>query len=235
MNHSVSLPAQTHSIMFSPEHGQAGGQRPGTKLPRSGQANMLRPVSHQVADTERIARSGHAGAIVWLTGLSGSGKSTLAMNLERKLFDTGFMVYVLDGDNLRYGLNSDLDFTPRSRRENVRRVGETATLFADAGFVCIAASISPHAMDRDLARSAAKGRLFFEIYLRADIATCERRDPKGLYRLARNGLLRDFTGIDAPYDVPAAPDLVVDSADQNPAVCMEDCFDFLSRRLRPVR
>lgn len=235
MNHSGSLPEQTHSIMFSPEHGQAGGQCPGIRLPRSGQANLLRRVSHQVADTERIARSGHAGAIVWLTGLSGSGKSTLAMNLERKLFDAGFMVYVLDGDNLRYGLNSDLDFTPRSRRENVRRVGETATLFADAGFVCIAASISPHAMDRELARSAAKGRPFFELYLRADIATCERRDPKGLYRLARNGLLRDFTGIDAPYDVPAAPDLVVDSAGQTPETCMESCFDFLSRRLRPVR
>lgn len=235
MNHSGNLPEQTRGNMFSPEHGQAGGHCPGTWLPRPRQANMLRRVSHQIADTERIARSGHAGAIVWLTGLSGSGKSTQAMNLERKLFDAGFMVYVLDGDNLRHGLNSDLDFTPQSRRENVRRVGQTSALFADAGFVCIAASISPHAMDRDLARSAAKGRPFFEFYLRADIATCERRDPKGLYRLARNGLLRDFTGIDAPYDVPAAPDLVVDSVGQTPEACRESCFDFLSRRLRPVR
>jgi bifunctional enzyme CysN/CysC len=235
MNHSGNLPEQTRGTMFSPEHGQAGDHCPGTWLPRPRRANMLRRVSHQVADTERIARSGHAGALVWLTGLSGAGKSTLAMNLERKLFDAGFMVYVLDGDNLRYGLNSDLDFTPQSRRENVRRVGETAALFADACFVCIAASISPHAMDRRLARSAAKERPFFEFYLQAEIATCERRDPKGLYRLARNGLLRDFTGIDAPYDVPAAPDLVVDSAGQTPEACMESCFDFLSRRLRPVR
>ncbi|MFA7292969.1 MAG: adenylyl-sulfate kinase, partial [Rhodocyclaceae bacterium] len=162
--------------MFSPDIRQACHPDPGARSARPRRTNTLCRVSHQVADEERIARSGHAGAIVWLTGLSGSGKSTLAMNLERRLFDAGFMVYVLDGDNLRHGLNSDLGFTPQSRRENTRRVGEAAALFADAGFVCIAALISPSAQDRQIARAAARGHPFFEVYLQADIETCERRD-----------------------------------------------------------
>lgn len=235
MNHSGNSPEKTRNTMFSPDLGQACPPDPGARSATPGRTNALCRVSHQVADEERAARSDHAGAVVWLTGLSGSGKSTLAMNLERKLFDAGFMVYVLDGDNLRHGLNSDLGFTPQSRRENVRRVGEAAALFADAGFVCIAASISPYAMDRDVARLTAKGRPFFELYLRADIETCERRDPKGLYRLARSGQLRDFTGVDAPYDVPDAPDIVVDTANQTIESCVARCFNFLSCRLRTVR
>lgn len=221
--------------MFSPDIGQACRPDPGARFATPGQAHTLCRVSHQVSHAERGARSGHEGAVVWLTGLSGSGKSTLAMNLERKLFDAGLMVYVLDGDNLRHGLNSDLGFTPQSRRENIRRVGETAALFADAGFVCIAALISPSAQDREVARAAARGHPFFEVYLQADIETCERRDPKGLYRLARSGQLRDFTGVGAPYDVPGAPDLVVDTANRTLDSCAERCFDFLSFRLRTDR
>lgn len=235
MNHSGNSPGKIRSIMFSPDIGQGCRPDPGTRSATPGQTNILCRVSHRVSDKERVARSGHAGAIVWLTGLSGSGKSTLAMNLERKLFDEGFMVYVLDGDNLRHGLNSDLGFTPKSRQENIRRVGEVAALFAEAGFVCMAAFISPYAKDRDVARSAAEGRPFFELYLQADIETCERRDPKGLYRLARSGQLRDFTGVDAPYDVPDAPDIVVDTVNQTLESCVEHCFDFLSCRLRMVR
>lgn len=222
--------------MFSrPDNGQAGHPYPGAKSATPRHTNMLCRVSHQVSDAERAAQSGHAGAVVWLTGLSGSGKSTLAMNLERKMFDEGFLVYVLDGDNLRHGLNSDLGFAPKSRQENTRRVGEAAALFADAGFVCIAAAISPYAKGRDAARSTAKGRPFFELYLQADIETCERRDPKGLYHLARSGQLRDFTGVDAPYEVPDTPDIVVDTVNQTLESCVEHCFDFLSSRLRAVR
>ncbi len=235
MNHSGNTPEKTRNIMFSPDTDPACHSDPGAWPATPRRTNTLSRVSHQVSDVERVARSGHLGAVVWLTGLSGSGKSTLAMNLERKLFGAGFMVYVLDGDNLRHGLNSDLGFSPQSRRENTRRVGEAAALFADAGFVCIAASISPYAMDRDTARSTAKGRPFFELYLKADIETCERRDPKGLYRLARSGQLRDFTGIDAPYDVPKAPDIVVDTVDQTLESCVEHCFEFLSCRLRTTR
>lgn len=186
---------------------------------------------HPVSDQERHSRSGHVGGVVWFTGLSGSGKSTLAVSLERKLFDEGYRVCVLDGDNLRDRLNADLDFTPKSRQENVRRVGEVAALFAEAGFVCITALISPYAKDRDLARAASMGRPFVEIYLRADIEACEGRDPKGLYRRAREGQLQNFTGIDAPYDVPAAPDLVVDTVYQPLELCVERCFDLLSCRL----
>ena len=221
--------------MFSPDIGQACRPDPGARSAMPEPTNALCRVSHQVSKAERSARASHKGAVVWLTGLSGSGKSTLAMNLERRLFDADFMVYVLDGDNLRHGLNSDLDFTPHSRRENIRRVGETAALFADAGFICIAALISPAAQDRQIARAAARGHPFFEVYLQAYIETCERRDPKGLYRLARSGQLRDFTGVGAPYDVPEAPDIVVDTANWTLDSCAERCFDFLSFRLRTDR
>lgn len=234
MTHSGNLPEIIRYSMCASDVSQtcppAFGVEPTTEI-----RNIIFGAAHQVTSSERIVCSGHIGVIVWLTGLSGSGKSTLAMHLERRLFDDGFMVYVLDGDNLRHGLNSDLDFTPRARRENIRRVGEVASLFADAGFVCIAALISPYAKDRDVARSAAMGRPFFEVYLQADIDTCERRDPKGLYRQARSGQLLDFTGIDAPYDVPAAPDIVIDTVNQSLDSCVDRCFDFLSRRLRSLR
>lgn len=147
-----------------------------------------------------------------MTGLSGSGKSTLAFALEEALFSRGYQVYVLDGDNVRHGLNADLGFTQRDRTENIRRVGEVAALFADAGLVCISAFISPYRADRAAARLAAKGR-FHEVYLDADLETCERRDPKGLYRKARAGQIADFTGISAPYEEPTAADLVIRTAE----------------------
>ncbi|MCY3813760.1 MAG: adenylyl-sulfate kinase [Gammaproteobacteria bacterium] len=161
-----------------------------------------------MATTERERQNGHLGGVLWLTGLSGSGKSTLAFALEAELFARGYQVYVLDGDNIRHGLNADLGFTQKDRTENIRRVGEVAALFADAGFVCISAFISPYHADRDVARSAAKGR-FHEVYLDADVETCEQRDPKGLYRKARAGKIPDFTGVSAPYEIPSSPDLVI--------------------------
>ena len=173
-----------------------------------GWSRHLTRVAHNVATTERERQNGHLGGVLWFTGLSGAGKSTLAFALEEELFARGYQVYVLDGDNIRHGLNADLGFTHDDRTENIRRVGEVAALFADAGFFCISAFISPYRADRDAARRAAKGR-FHEVYLDADLTTCELRDPKGLYRMARAGTISDFTGVSAPYEPPVVADLVL--------------------------
>ncbi|MGH8714977.1 MAG: adenylyl-sulfate kinase [Casimicrobiaceae bacterium] len=192
----------------------------------------LTPMHHQVIEAERAARFGHAGAVVWLTGLSAAGKSTLAMALERRLFDAGYAAYVLDGDNVRRGLNANLGFSPEDRQENIRRVGEAAALFAEAGFVCITAFISPYRDDRRRARAAARNGRFFEIFIDADLAACEARDPKGLYRRAREGALKDFTGIDSPYERPEAPDLVIDTTHGDIAACVDQLLAFVTARCR---
>ena len=179
-----------------------------TREPAPVGSRHLTRVAHAVPTTERQRQNGHLGGVLWFTGLSGSGKSTLAFALEAELFTRGYRVYVLDGDNVRHGLNADLGFTHDDRTENIRRVGEVAALFADAGLVCISAFISPYRADRETARRAAGGR-FHEVYLDADVRTCEERDPKGLYRKARAGKIADFTGVSAPYEVPNAPDLVI--------------------------
>jgi bifunctional enzyme CysN/CysC len=185
------------------------------------------PVRHEVTAVERSARVGHSGAIVWLTGLSGAGKSTLAMALERRLFDLGWNVYTLDGDNVRRGLNADLGFAPEDRQENIRRVGEVATLFADAGAVCIAAFISPYRDDRRRARAAAGARRFIEVFVRSPLAVCEARDPKGLYAKARRGEVRGFTGVDSPYEPPESPELVIDTDANDVDACVAKLFDFV--------
>lgn len=159
---------------------------------------------------ERENHNGHKSGVLWLTGLSGAGKSTLAFGLEERLLTRGYQVYVLDGDNLRTGLNADLGFSHADRAENIRRVGETAALFEDAGMLCISAFISPYRSDREAARRAA--RRFHEVYVKADLATCERRDPKGLYRRARAGEIRNFTGIHDVYEPPEDAALVIDTA-----------------------
>jgi bifunctional enzyme CysN/CysC len=185
------------------------------------------PVRHQVTAGERAARVGHAGAVLWFTGLPGSGKSTLAMALERRLFDLGWQVYTLDGDNVRRGLSADLGFSPDDREENIRRIGEVAALFADAGAICITAFISPYRADRARARAAAGGRLFYEVFVRSGLATCERRDPKGHYRKARAGELKDFTGVDAPYEAPEHPGIVIDTETQDVATCVDQLLAFV--------
>jgi len=173
-------------------------------------AANLHAVAHAVTRGERAAANGHEGGILWLTGLSGAGKSTLAMALERALFERGWQAFVLDGDNVRHGLNAGLGFSPADRSENIRRVAEAAKLFADAGMIVIASLISPLKADRERAR-AIGGDRFHEVWVKADLATCEQRDPKGLYRKARAGEIREFTGVSAPYEAPAAPELVVDT------------------------
>ena len=170
--------------------------------------------AHDLSTSDRARFFKHNGGVLWLTGLSAAGKSTLAMNLEKRLHALGYACYTLDGDNLRTGLNSDLGFSESDRTENIRRVGEVASLFADAGLICIAAFISPYRADRDGARAAARNAKFCEIYVEADVAACEARDPKGLYQKARSGLVKNFTGIDAPYEAPLNPELVVNTKHQ---------------------
>jgi bifunctional enzyme CysN/CysC len=156
----------------------------------------------KVTSGQRALRNGHGGRVVWLTGLSASGKSTIATDLERELFNLGQHVYVLDGDNMRHGLCSDLGFSPKDRKENIRRVGETAKLFAEAGITCITAFISPYRSDRDMVRQILEPGKFVEVYVNAPLEVCEARDPKGLYAQARAHQIKDFTGISAPYEAP---------------------------------
>ncbi len=170
------------------------------------------PVAHHVTPALRQRRYGHQGGVVWLTGLSGSGKSTLAMGLESALLKLGYAAHTLDGDNLRQGLNAGLGFSQEDRAEAVRRAGEAAALFAQAGLICITSLISPFRQDRDQARHATERHSsFHEVYVRAALASCEARDPKGLYRKARAGHILQFTGVSSPYDEPAQANLVIDS------------------------
>jgi bifunctional enzyme CysN/CysC len=169
-------------------------------------------LSHGVSGALRASRNGHPGCVVWLTGLSCSGKTTLAGELERELFARGKQVYVLDGDNVRHGLSADLAFSPEDRRENVRRVGEVAKLFADAGLICITAFISPYRADRDAVRRSLPPGQFIEVYMNAPVEVCEQRDSKGLYAKARAGAIQDFTGISAPYEAPANPEIELPTA-----------------------
>jgi bifunctional enzyme CysN/CysC len=172
----------------------------------------------EISAQKRTARNGHKGGILWFTGLSGSGKSTLAKELQLQLFTRGYQVYVLDGDNVRQGLNADLGFSPKDRTENIRRIGEVASLFADAGMIVITAFISPYASDRRKARSAAP-ELFHVVHIKAGVEACEQRDVKGLYKKARAGEIADFTGVTAPYEVPVNPELVLDTE----STMIDDC------------
>src|SRR5262245_402470 len=195
-----------------------------------GKSKNITRIEHRVSIEEREGRNKHKGGVLWFTGLSGAGKSTLAFALEEELFERGYHVYVLDGDNVRYGLNSDLGFSHEDRTENIRRVGEVAALFATAGVICISAFISPYIDDRALARRAAGDR-FYEVYIQADVATCEKRDPKGLYRKARSGEIAEFTGISAPYEAPAHPDISIDTRVLSIEASVQTLIDFVNANL----
>ncbi|NKI75090.1 adenylyl-sulfate kinase [Dickeya sp. CFBP 2040] len=165
---------------------------------------------HAIAREDRERQHGHRGVVVWFTGLSGSGKSTLAGALEQALFARGVSTYLLDGDNVRHGLCRDLRFSDDDRRENIRRVGEVARLMVDAGLVVLTAFISPHRAERQMVRERLGQGQFLEVFVDTPLAICEARDPKGLYRKARAGELRNFTGIDAVYEAPELPELHLD-------------------------
>ena len=160
----------------------------------------------------RAAAHGHRGAVLWFTGLSGSGKSTIGHRVERVLIERGAFAYVLDGDNVRHGLNSDLGFAPEDRVENIRRIGEVARLFADAGGLVLSAFISPYRADRDRVRALMGPGEFIEVFVDTPLEICEARDPKGLYKKARAGEISNFTGLDAPYEVPENPEVHLETA-----------------------
>ena len=181
----------------------------------------------KVTALQRERRNGHPGFVVWLTGLSGSGKSSIATELERELFNLGKQAYVLDGDNIRHGLCSDLAFAPQDRRENIRRVGEVAKLFADAGLICITAFISPYRSDRDLVRSMVLDGRFIEVFVDAPLDICEQRDPKGLYAKARANEIKEFTGISAPYEPPTKPELHLHTDQSSVAEAVAQILDYL--------
>jgi adenylylsulfate kinase len=167
-----------------------------------------------ISKEDRIRLSGHKGVCLWYTGLSASGKSTIAMKVEEKLFESGMRTFVLDGDNVRHGLNKNLGFSPEDRTENIRRIGEVSKLFVDAGIIVGTAFISPYRKDRDNVRKLYSEGEFVEIFIKADLETCEERDPKGLYKKALAGEIKEFTGISAPYEEPLNPELVINTTEE---------------------
>jgi adenylylsulfate kinase len=169
------------------------------------------------------------GALIWFTGLSGSGKSTVASALEQRLFELGKLTYLLDGDNIRHGLNSDLGFSIKDRKENIRRIGEVSKLFVDAGVIVIASFISPLKEDRNNVRNLLE-KNFVEIYVDCPLDICERRDPKGLYKKARKGEIKDFTGIYSPYEKPENPEITIHTNSQSIDECVETILRYLKKK-----
>ncbi|MEK6460965.1 adenylyl-sulfate kinase [Heyndrickxia faecalis] len=168
----------------------------------------------KIKKEDRRRLNGHSSAVLWFTGLSGAGKSTLSVAVEQELHRRGIRTYILDGDNIRHGLNKNLGFSPEDRKENIRRIGEVSKLFVDAGVMVLTAFISPYRADRDMVRELVEDNEFVEIYVNCPLEECEQRDPKGLYKKARNGEIQNFTGIDAPYEAPEHPELVVETDKQ---------------------
>lgn len=178
----------------------------------------------------RASRFGHEGAALWLTGLSGSGKSTVAHRVERLLIERGVHAFVLDGDNIRHGLNADLGFSPEDRKENIRRIAQVARLFVESGAVVLTAFVSPYRADRDAARALLPEGRFIEVFIDTPIEVCEARDPKGLYRKARAGEITNLTGIGAPYEPPLAPELRVDTSAHDLDTAAGIIIDYLESR-----
>jgi len=188
--------------------------------------------AHQVDRRARERLNGHRGCVLWFTGLSGAGKSTIANAVETALHARGVHTYLLDGDNIRFGLNSNLGFSAADRSENIRRIGEVARLMADAGLVTLSAFISPYRADRARVRAMLGPGEFVEILCQASLATCEARDPKGLYRRAQAGQIKNFTGIDSPYEVPENPELVLATEKTDPEVLAERVVAYLREQGR---
>ena len=180
-----------------------------------------------ITRADREEKNRYKGAVLWLTGLPSSGKSTLGHEVERLLFERGCNSYVLDGDNIRHGLNKNVGFSPEDRKENIRRIGEVAKLFAEAGVIAFTAFISPYREDRDQARALNEPGRFFEIYCACSVGECEMRDPKGLWQRARKGEIEEFTGVSAPYEEPLTPEIIV----QTDKYGLEECAEQIMRHL----
>jgi len=185
---------------------------------------------HKVTHRDREQLLNQKGVVLWFTGLSGSGKSTIANEVAYKLHQNNNFAYVLDGDNVRHGLNRDLGFSPEDRNENIRRISEVAHLFANAGVITLTAFISPYQKLRDFCRSLLPEGRFFEIHCQAKLDTCEKRDPKGLYKKARAGEIKQFTGIDAPYEEPKNPEIILDTDAYNVEECAEQVIESLRKK-----
>lgn len=183
--------------------------------------------AHNITREDRQKLNGHRGAVLWFTGLSGCGKSSIANAVDQLLHERGVHTFVLDGDNIRMGLNRNLGFTPEDRTENIRRIGEVARLFADSATIVLSAFISPYKSDRDLVRTLVPEGEFVEISVQASLETCESRDPKGLYKKARAGEIKNFTGLDAPYEAPEKPEIVLDSDNKGVEVLAREVIAYL--------
>ncbi len=182
---------------------------------------------HPVTKSQRSMQKQQRPCIIWFTGLSGAGKSTIAGAVEEKLYERGHHTYLLDGDNVRHGLNGDLGFSDQDRVENIRRIGEAAKLFTDAGIITLTAFISPFRTDRRLVRELVGEGEFIEVHMDTPIAECELRDPKGLYQKARDGLIKNFTGIDSEYEIPEAAEITIKSAEFSVEECALQVIDYL--------
>ena len=189
------------------------------------------PQDYRVTTADRRQLNQHGSCIVWFTGLSGSGKSTLANGVEQKLFEKGIRTYVLDGDNIRYGLNNNVDFSNEGRKENIRRIGEVAKLFVDAGIVVLTAFISPFREDRDRVRSLVRQEEFVEVFVDCPLEICEQRDVKGLYKKARAGEIPDFTGISSPFEAPLNPELTIQTGKITVAEAVDQITSFILSKI----
>lgn len=184
----------------------------------------------QISGAQRAALLRHQPATLWFTGLSGSGKSTLALATEVALIERGINAFILDGDNIRHGLNSNLGFSPEDRTENIRRIGEVCKLFCDAGMIVFSAFISPYRADRDLVREKHPEGQFIEVFIDAPLEVCESRDVKGLYEKARAGIIPEFTGISAPYEAPQSPEIYISTAEHDLQACVQQVIDYLEAK-----
>lgn len=184
---------------------------------------------HHITKLDRAEQKQQKPCLIWFTGLSGSGKSTVANALEQQLYIEGHHTYLLDGDNIRHGLSNDLGFSDKDRVENIRRIGEAGKLFVDAGLIVMTAFISPFKSDRDIARSLVEESEFIEIYMSTSLAVCEQRDPKGLYKKARAGIIPHFTGIDSEYEMPTHPEITLDAALDSTEECVIKIMAFLKQ------
>ncbi len=189
------------------------------------------PHSYQISQTDRRKKNQHNSFLLWFTGLSGSGKSTIANAVELELFNRGIKTYTLDGDNVRKGINNDLTFSPEDRTENIRRIAEVAKLMIDSGLVVLAAFVSPYKKDRENIKNIVKDVNFVEIYINASIEECERRDVKGLYKKAREGKIKNMTGITAPYEAPENPNIEINTENTSIENAVKCIIDYLTPKL----
>lgn len=190
------------------------------------------PHKHSITKKDRNKLLNNKSFVIWFTGLSGSGKSTLANNLEKRLYESGILTYILDGDNIRYGLNKDLGFDEAGRIENIRRIGEVARLMVDAGIVVLTAFISPYREDRNTVRKLLSENQFIEVYVKCPLNICEERDVKGLYSKARTGEIKNFTGIDSPYEEPENPELIIDTSENSLEESENILYNFIESKIK---